>query len=64
MTKTKSGFKGVRKKHNRWRAEISFNNKTIHLGVYDNILDAALAYDNAAKKYFGEYARLNLGVGS
>lgn len=57
----KSGYKGVflDKKSNRWFGNIKINQKNIYLGTFDNKLDAALAYNQAAQKYFGEFARLN-----
>ena len=58
----RKGFKGVYKtNYGRWYAQIMFNKKGIHLGIFRNPIDAALAYDGAAKICFGEYARLNLG---
>lgn len=47
------------KASNKWRAQIGFNYKSIHLGVFENKRDAIIAYNKAAKKYFGEYACLN-----
>ena len=58
----KSGYKGVcswSKGVKKWRAQIQFNSKVIHIGSFQNKEDAARAYDEAARKYFGEFARLN-----
>jgi len=57
----KSGFKGVcwRKCLKKWRACIKVNMKSKYLGHFDNILDAASAYNKAATMYFGEFAKLN-----
>ena len=54
-------FKGVTydKKKNLYRARISIHRKRIHLGRFKNETDAAIAYNEAAKKYFGEFALLN-----
>lgn len=58
-----SGFKGVwfykYSKRKQWYAGIQVNNKKISLGYYETKEEAAKAYDNAAKKYFGEFASLN-----
>jgi hypothetical protein len=56
-----SGYKGVSwdKVNSKWRAQIMVHKKTINLGRYHTKEDAASAYDNAAKKYFGEFSRTN-----
>lgn len=55
-----SGFKGVAlTAAGRWRAYIKRNRKQIHLGVFASKLEAAKAYDEAAVKLFGEFARCN-----
>jgi len=56
-----SGYKGVswKKDKNKWKAYITLNNKQKHLGYFEKIEDAAIAYNNAAKMYFNEFARLN-----
>jgi hypothetical protein len=59
--KTSSKYKGVhfKKVINRYSAEICCNGKRTHLGYFDNEIDAAKAYDKAAKELHGEFARLN-----
>ena len=59
-----SGFKGVywRKDIEKWRAKIGVNRKTIHIGNYDSKIKAARAYNEAALKYHGEHAKLNMEV--
>jgi hypothetical protein len=57
----RSGYKGVwfAKDKHLWRAAIVCNRKRIHLGYFKNKIAAAHAYDNAAKKYHGDFASLN-----
>lgn len=56
-----SKYKGVwwHKSSLKWQARIIFEKKRIHLGTFKNEIDAAKAYDEAAKKYHGEFACLN-----
>ncbi len=56
-----SQFKGVCwvKKVKKWEAKIEINKITKHLGYFLNEIFAANIYDQAAKKYFGEFAYLN-----
>ncbi len=62
-SKATSIYKGVSWKKDRhsWHARIEFNTKTMHLGYFTKEIDAGKAYDTAAIKYFGEFARLNFG---
>ena len=53
----KSGFKGVYRSRDRWRAQIKVNGTRIALGTFANIEDAAAAYAQAAPRYHGEFAR-------
>lgn len=57
----KSGYKGVswNKYHKRWVATIGFNYEHIRIGFFDNIHDAARAYNERAKELFGEFASIN-----
>ena len=54
-----SKYKGVSKTKNRWCSKIHPNNQRITLGYFDTEEEAALAYDVAAKIYYGEFANLN-----
>jgi hypothetical protein len=56
-----SGFKGVsfNKKMNRWKGQLEINGKSIYLGFYTDPIDAAKAYDEAARKYYGNFANVN-----
>jgi len=62
------GFKGVSIKKNRYKnkvyesiiARIRIDNKQIYLGCFQSIELAAKAYNQAAIKYHGQYALLNV----
>jgi len=56
-----SQYKGVYwfKRVKLWRAQIKIDKKGISLGYYNSETEAATAYNNAAIKHFGQYARLN-----
>jgi len=57
-----SRFKGVsqHKPSGKWEAYIKLDGKKKHLGLYSSELDAAKAYDIAAKELFQDYAQPNL----
>jgi hypothetical protein len=61
MENTTSRFVGVSFRENRgkWTAYIGVAGKRIWLGNFDSEIEAARVYDEAAKKYRGEFARLN-----
>jgi hypothetical protein len=56
-----SGFKGVcwDKKSKKWLSQIRIKTHTKFLGYFVNLRDAAIEYNKAAKKYFGDFANLN-----
>lgn len=59
--KTSSIYKGIYwyKNKKKWHVRIMLNRKSICLGYFDDEKEAAITYDKAALKYFGEFARLN-----
>jgi len=53
-------YKGVTKiNENKWIAKIKFDRLQREIGTFETEIDAAMAYDQAARIQFGEYARLN-----
>lgn len=59
---TSSIYKGVtRAKHaKKWTAQIQIDGKSKYLGSFISEIEAAKAYNRAAIKLFGEFAKLNL----
>jgi len=62
MSGSTSRFKGVswKTQTQSWYAAITLNRKIISLGYFNDDVEAALAYNKAARKYHGEFARLNV----
>jgi hypothetical protein len=54
-------FKGVtlQSRKRKYLVRIRVDNKDIYLGLFEDEIQAAKAYNEAAIKYFGEFARLN-----
>jgi len=57
-----TGYKGVNKdkrlKRKKYRARITAGKKTYHLGIYEKLDEAGTAYMKAAKRYHGQFARI------
>lgn len=54
-----TGYRGVRKDGNRYRATIYVNRKAIHIGMFATAEEAALAYNQKSKEIFGEEGKIN-----
>lgn len=56
-----SKYNGVswNKLNRNWRVQICVNYRRIHVGSFKSEFNAALAYDKAARKHFGEFACTN-----
>lgn len=57
----KAGYKGISmdKRTGEWKARIAPNGTQIYLGRYPTQEEAAIAYDSAAREYYGEFAWVN-----
>lgn len=57
-----SQYRGVwwDKRYRKWHVNIKVDQKKLFLGRFENEVDAAMAYDSAAREHFGEFARPNL----
>lgn len=51
------GVKGVGKRGNRYQAKITVYGKFYHLGCYDTLEEASMAYQRVAKQCHGEFFR-------
>lgn len=51
----KSGYKGVVKKNSKWLAQITYQRRTIRLGLFYTPEEAHAAYCKKAKELFGDF---------
>lgn len=58
-SKNTSGYKGVTRVNGKWKAGIKAMGKSVYIGAFDKKDDAARAYNEKAKEFFGEFAKLN-----
>ncbi len=56
-----SGFKGVgwQSRLGKWRARLKIGRRSLHLGLFDNPMDAARLHDRRARELFGAFAQVN-----
>jgi len=62
MVSNTSGYVGVTRyaaDKTRWQAQIRVDYNKLYLGVFTTAAEAAVAYNQAAVKLFGKFARLN-----
>lgn len=57
-----SKYKGVSfdRQTSKWKVSMKYKRQSIHGGYFDNEDEAGLKYNELAKKYFGEFAVLNI----
>jgi len=58
---SRSKYKGPAwdKRYRKWEVRICVNGRRIYIGRFEDQIEAARAYDRAAKKYHGEFALPN-----
>lgn len=54
-----SGYRGVTRVGNKWRARIRIDRKDHHIGMFDEAADAARAWDSAAIEAWGLFVKTN-----
>lgn len=59
-TSSRAGYTGVYKENNRYRAVISVNRKSIHIGMFATAEEAALAYNKKSRELYGDDGKINV----
>lgn len=57
---SKIGYTGVYKENNRYRAVISQDRRSIHIGMYATPEEAALAYNRKSVELYGSEGKINI----
>ncbi|WP_116107831.1 AP2 domain-containing protein [Lewinella sp. IMCC34191] len=56
---SKIGYTGVYKENNRYRAVISVNRRSVHIGMFGTAEEAALAYNKKSMELYGKLGKIN-----
>ena len=56
---SKIGYTGVYKENNRYRAVISVNRRSVHIGMFATAEEAALAYNKKSLELYGKLGKIN-----
>lgn len=59
-TSSKVGYTGVYKENNRFRAVISIDRRSVHIGMYATADEAAMAYNKRSRELYGEDGKINV----
>ena len=59
-TSSKVGYTGVYKENNRYRAVISIDRKSVHIGMFATAEEAALSYNKKSRDLYGEDGKINI----
>lgn len=59
-SRSATGYNGVSKDGNKFRAIIAVDRKHIHIGMFDTPEEAALAYNKKSIELFGDNAKINV----
>lgn len=59
---SKSPYKGITRTRNKtkWQVQLQVDGNKMHFGNFISPIEAAKAYDKAARKYHGEFANVNV----
>ena len=58
-TSSSTGYTGVYNENGKFRAVISINRKSVHIGMFDTAEAAAKAYNKKSKELYGDEGKIN-----